>query len=283
MTRLKSVCEALEPVKAPCFSIITCTLNSAKYLAETIRSVECQQFDDYEHIFIDAFSSDETVLIINSYKLRHPEKVKLYQIPPKGISNAMNYGIDVARGDVLVHLHGDDYMGSTNVLGSVLQHLSTSDASIVIGNCRLVREFGSTYTWTPKPINFAILRGFFLSLMFYSNLVPHPATYLKRDVFHRHGKFDERYKVVMDYEFWLRVMCCEKFLIVKDVLAVYRFHSDTVSSQQSKLGLVEIRQIKEKYKRRYLTAYMIYFCLLNPLLAMRRALRAMIQHERFNK
>gem|GEM_PF-1669444 len=54
-------------------SIITCTYNSEKYLAGCIQSLITQNLNvnDFEHIFVDAFSSDSTINIINEYKNNH--------------------------------------------------------------------------------------------------------------------------------------------------------------------------------------------------------------------
>ena len=46
------------------FTIITCTFNSEKYLEECIDTVRKQDFKNYEHIFVDAFSTDSTISMI---------------------------------------------------------------------------------------------------------------------------------------------------------------------------------------------------------------------------
>ena len=75
------------------FSIITCTYNSEKFLKKNIESVKKQNFKDFEHIFIDGFSQGGTINIIKNYQTEFPQRVKLFQVEPKGISHAMNEGI----------------------------------------------------------------------------------------------------------------------------------------------------------------------------------------------
>ncbi|MFM8316401.1 MAG: glycosyltransferase, partial [Deltaproteobacteria bacterium] len=134
-------------VKKPFFSIVTCTFNSEKYLRENIASVESQSYRNFEHIFIDAFSNDETTKIIEDYKKRLPNNVRLYRSPPKGISNAMNEGIDLAQGKVILHLHSDDRLDSDAVLSWVAEIYEKGDPSIVIGNCRLMGLEAERFTW----------------------------------------------------------------------------------------------------------------------------------------
>ena len=261
------------PSRCPFFSIITCTFNSAEYLQQTIESVEHQTFGSFEHIFIDAFSSDSTVSIIKAYQTRCPAKVIFHQLPAHGISNAMNVGIGLAHGEVILHLHGDDRLASETVLESVREQFAARRASIVVGNCMLTGRDPISYTWPRSGVKRVLLELFFRPFMFYSNLIPHPSTYVMKSVFQRHGCFDEQYKVVMDYDFWFRVMRHERIFVTDEVLSVYRFHPDTVSTTQMALGLAEIDRIRERYRREYVFAYSVFLIFLRPLLALRRLLK----------
>lgn len=261
------------------FTIITCTFNSAEYLQETIESVERQKFERFEHIFMDAFSSDSTIPIIKAYQARCPTRVVLHQLPAKGISNAMNAGIGLARGEVILHLHGDDRLASEAVLGIVRDWFAATGASIVVGNCLLTGREPASYTWPRSGLKHALLKLFLRSTMFYTNLIPHPSTYVMKSVFQRHGGFDERYKVVMDYDFWFRVLRHEKLVVTDEVLSVYRFHPDTVSTTQMALGLAEIDRIRDKYRGDYTFAYGVFVFFLRPLLVLRRLLKGRVPRQ----
>lgn len=276
---LISAAESLPVDGQPFFSLITCTLNSAKYLREAIDSVERQEFRSLEHIFIDGFSSDSTVQIITAYQTRYPSKVSFYQLPANGISNAMNAGIGLARGEVIFHLHGDDRLASESVLRTVRDHFVETKATIVVGNCLLTGRDPITYTWPHNRFKQLLLKKFLHAFMFYSNLIPHSATYVMKKVFQKHGGFDEQYKVVMDYDFWFRVLRHEKVFVTDEVLSVYRFHADTISTTQMALGLAEIDQIRNKYKGDYTFAYGVFVVFLRPLLALRRFLKARMSEQ----
>lgn len=257
----------------PFFSIVTCTFNSAEFLPETIASVEGQNFQAFEHIFIDAFSSDATVAIIDAYRARYPGRVLLKQLPANGISNAMNAGIALARGNVILHLHSDDQLASEQVLARVREDFAETQAAIVIGNCKLTGREPITYTWPQNPLKRGFLKTFFRAFMFYYNPIPHPSTYVMRRVFERHGYFDERYKVVMDYDFWFRVLRHEAVFLTDEVLSVYRFHPNTVSTTQMVQGLGEIDRIRECHRKDYPVAYGVFLIFLRPLLVLRRFLK----------
>jgi glycosyltransferase involved in cell wall biosynthesis len=260
--------------KTPFFTVVTCTFNSARYLEENIASVEGQTYRNFEHVFIDAFSSDETLRIIHDYKKRCPDIVKVFQFPPKGISNAMNEGINCATGKVIVHLHSDDRLDSETVLFRVAEIFNEKAPSILIGNCRLLGLDSERFTWAGGKFKFLWIKLLFKPLMFYSNLVPHPSTYVSRQVFDRNGKFLEKYRVVMDYEFWLRVFKTENWIITEHILSSYRFHDGTISNQQKELGVKELEAIRSIYKSQYKFAYGIFILLLKPILFSRRILKS---------
>src|SRR5690554_2050988 len=87
------------PIK---LSIITVNLNNAAGLSKTIESVASQTFTNYEHIIIDGGSTDGSVAIIKEYEQKYngvPGHLYWVSEPDKGIYNAMNKGIKVARSE----------------------------------------------------------------------------------------------------------------------------------------------------------------------------------------
>jgi len=89
----------------PKFSIITVTKNSQKYLKKNILSVQNQTFKSFEHIIVDGNSSDKTKSILRRYK----KKLKIITENDKGLYDAMNKGIKIAKGEIIGILNSDDY------------------------------------------------------------------------------------------------------------------------------------------------------------------------------
>ena len=89
------------------FTIITATFNSAKTIKNNIDSVSQQSFKNFEQIFIDGGSTDDTkkIIINNSKNLNYT----FYDLPVKGIYNAFNLGLKLANGKYLIYLNSDDY------------------------------------------------------------------------------------------------------------------------------------------------------------------------------
>lgn len=256
------------------FSIITCTFNSEKYLRECIESVENQDFKNFEHIFIDAFSTDHTLAIIKEYQSRFPNRVKMIQQEPRGISNAMNVGVKNAQGEIIVHLHSDDYFYNNKVLTIVDDKFKIKNPMVLVGNCLYKKDDGLHSIWPKNKIMFWFFCKFIGAYLFFRNGIPHPSTFIKKEVFERNGGFLENLKVVMDYELWFRLLKKEKFVFTNEYLSVYRAHGATVSETQAERGKKEISEIFKKYKKLYFLEFLIHMILIRPLFFIKRSIKS---------
>ena len=261
----------------PFFSIITCTYNPGACVSACIASVEDQGFRDYEHLFIDGFSTDSSPEIIGNYAARDPERVQVYRSPAQGVTRAMNEGIERARGEVILHLHGDDKLYDEGVLARVHALFIKHGPALVVGNCQLTGHATVSRTWPENRLARFVTRNWMPVMMFLTNPIAHPSTYVSKGVFERNGKFDEKYRVVMDYEFWFRILRREKIRTTDDLLSVYHFHADTISTRQMELGLKEIDEIRRKYRFSYPLSYLMSLFFLRPVLFVRRVFVSMLK------
>jgi glycosyltransferase involved in cell wall biosynthesis len=233
------------------FSIITCTYNSAEYVKENIESVKDQTYQDFEHIFIDGFSNDSTVKIIKEYKKDYPQKVKLFQFPPKGISNAMNIGIKKSSGKYLIHLHSDDCFYKKNVLKNVKKFLREKKypdwiygkASVINGRKEAIGVFPEKKItqFNKNPISNYILKFF--------NFVPHQAVFIKKNIFLKYGYFDESITSVMDIEYWLRIRKKTNWFFFNDIICYYTIRpgSQSCNTKNAKENKQNLEKIQKKY------------------------------------
>lgn len=185
------------------FSIVTCTYNSEKYLQENIDSAEAQACRDFEHIFIDGFSTDGTMAMIEKYRVKFPERVKIFQSEPKGISHAMNEGIKRSSGQYINHLHSDDSFYDNDVLKNVNDFIQKNDGpDWIFGKANVINTINGTSLIVPSGRIHKKIRFWLMLLM---NYVMHQTVFLKKEVFDKYGTFDENLRSNMDYDLWLRL------------------------------------------------------------------------------
>ena len=88
-------------------SIIIPVYNTEQYLKECIESILIQSYEDFEAIFIDDGSHDNSFAIINDY-VNRDERIKLYHQDNAGVSAARNRGLKYATGDYVAFIDSDD-------------------------------------------------------------------------------------------------------------------------------------------------------------------------------
>ena len=102
----------------PSISIVTAVYNGNNTIEETIRSVISQTYDNFEYIVIDGSSSDGTIEKLMQYD----DQIDYWiSEPDKGVYDALNKGIDLARGEWIYFLGADDVLVDSNVLKRIFE------------------------------------------------------------------------------------------------------------------------------------------------------------------
>lgn len=180
-------------------SVVTVCFNSAATIRSCIDSVLSQQGIDLDYVMIDGASKDGTADIVRSYGKRISTFVSE---PDKGIYNAMNKGLRLAKGDIVAILNSDDYYAGPAVLHDVAEAFRLNpEIDIVYGDLEYVDAVNTDHVvrrWISsafKPGSFS--RGWH---------PPHPSFFVRRAVYERLGLFNEEFRIAADYEFMLRVL-----------------------------------------------------------------------------
>src|SRR5690606_41497725 len=100
----------------PVLSIITVTFNCRDLLPRTLESVQEQSFPGIEHVVVDGASTDGTLDLIRAHADRLGSWVSE---PDKGIYDAMNKGLHMARGEYVLFLNAGDTFFSKDTVGEV--------------------------------------------------------------------------------------------------------------------------------------------------------------------
>lgn len=128
--------------KQPRVSILSPVWNEAEYIAEMITSVQSQDLGDWELLFVDDGSTDNTVGIIEEYASQDP-RIRLVSHGLKiGKVKAFNLGFYASQGDIIVLLAGDDRIprGSLGVRHQALASLPKDEPAVAYFKIRLFSE-----------------------------------------------------------------------------------------------------------------------------------------------
>lgn len=119
----------------PFISIVTVCFNAANVLEGTIKSVIAQTCQDIEYIVIDGASKDDTLNIIEEYS---PHISKWITETDKGIYDAMNKGIRLAKGKYIWFLNAGDHAFDDRVVERLKN--ATDHAEVLYGEVMIVDE-----------------------------------------------------------------------------------------------------------------------------------------------
>lgn len=167
----------------PPVSIVTATFNAEKDLARCIESVLEQTYAHCEFIIIDGGSTDATLDIIRSLE----ERIDCWiSEPDRGVYDALNKGIDLARGDWIYFLGADDRLADKDVLSRVFSE--PPDSRLLYGDVR----WGATGR---------LYDGAFTPTKLFRANICQQAVFYHRELFETLGGFDLGYPLWADWVF----------------------------------------------------------------------------------
>lgn len=171
-------------METPKISIIIPVLNNLFGLQKTIESIQNQLFKNYEVWIIDGDSSNETLEYLS--KLETPF---FYQSEKdKGIYDAMNKGISLAKGEWFYFLGSGDCLNNETVLKEVSNALNPK-IQLLYGNVRYENSFFNSK---------------FTSLLWIKNSLHHQAVFYHRNLF-ENREYDINFKILGDYDLNLKL------------------------------------------------------------------------------
>ena len=174
----------------PLVSVITVVFNGAKHLEETIAAIASQTYLNIEHIVIDGGSTDGTVDILRQYD----DRIGYWMSEPDaGLYDAMNKGVALVEDpeSYILFANADDSLYSPDAISRAM--LLGQDADLVYG--KMVLSDDEISGIMGREVELADLAR---------QTLCHPATFVRKKVFDRVGKFDTTYKIAADYDHIVR-------------------------------------------------------------------------------
>ena len=219
----------------PLVSVVIPCYNSARYLAETLDSVQAQTYSRVEIIIVDDGSTDETANIARSYPVTY-----LYQ-KNRGISAARNAGIVHSKGKYIQLLDHDDRLLPEAVATGVRLLEANPDCSIAVGEHFYIGTEGAKLGQSHKC---AAGRDHY-SMLLEHNFIETPCSALhRRSGFTVSGLFDETVLGAEDYELYLRTARSSSFIGHDTPVSEYRLHDSNTSRNAEMMMLVSHRVLQ---------------------------------------
>ncbi len=199
----------VNPIKNPKISVIIPTLNEEKYIEKTLLSIKAQTIQlPYEIIVSDGKSKDNTVKIAKKYAN------KIVICNKKGIAVGRNLGAKYAEGEILVFLDADTLL-LPNTLEEVYKEIKKKNVALV--SCPVAPSsyspsiyflywFYNQFSKNSIKVGKPQVAGMFMAT--------------KKSIFNAVNGFNEKLRIIEDYDFSERVAKFGEIKIVESTFVL---------------------------------------------------------------
>lgn len=217
----------------PKVSIIMNCFNCGKYLREALDSAFSQTYRDFEVIFWDNLSHDDSVAIAKRYPVKFFSNPHLLSL---GVSR--NLAIEQASGKYIAFLDCDDVWLPTKLEKQVTLLESNTELALVYSDCYHINAEGivqQTSFATSRP-----QKGKVFDALFADNFIPMVTAVARKGMMFL---FNPRYSLAEEYDIWLKMANLHPFDYVNEPLAKYRTYPENASSTRCEQMVAEQHEI----------------------------------------
>jgi glycosyltransferase involved in cell wall biosynthesis len=226
----------------PLVSIVVNCYNGEKYLRQSIESVLDQSYQNFELIFWDNKSTDQSKNIIQSYQ---DKRIRyFYSKNHTTLYQARNLALKECKGDFLCFLDVDDYF-FINKIAQQLLYFNDQKVGVVYSNYyRYYENINKKKLLTKKILPSGNLTQYILEesqISFMTVMIR------KKSLDSLEFNFDQKYSIIGDYDLLYRLSFNWNFCYINEPLAVYRIHNNNFS----KNFILFIDELKDWYNKNY--------------------------------
>lgn len=239
-------------IKKPRVSIITCVHNSDEHIEGFLCDIVRQTiFDQCELIIINANSSGNEELIIQSYCQKYPNIRYEKLLVNPGLYGVLNYALKKTHANLITHAYVEDRRNPESLEKHAIALENDITVDVVYSNVYLAYVPNETFEnnncyWVMSPQEFAPERMYLC--------LPGPQPMWRASLHTRYGFFDEEFMYAGDFEFWNRI--ASKGSIFKKISFIsglfYQYqesedHHEEMQHNKASIRAQENDRIAQKY------------------------------------
>ena len=217
-------------------SIILNCYNGEKYLEDALKTVINQSYDNWELIFWDNRSTDNSKKIFDSFK---SEKFRyFYSNKHTPLYEARNLALKECRGKYIAFIDSDDYW-ETNKLEKQISLFENKRVGVVYGNLWIYNEKLKKKKLFSKNL---LLKGKVFDKIFSDYKIGVITSVLKKETLIQNNiKFESIYNHIGDFDLFIKLsMICE-FDAIQEPVATYRVHGENLSLKNREKEIIEMK------------------------------------------
>lgn len=215
--------------RTPQVSLLVPVYNGARYLKPTVESLLGQDFEDFELIFVDDGSTDDSLKLLKSF--RDPRIRIIAHESNRGVSEARNTLLDAAKGELWAFSAQDD-VSRADRLTTQIAHLEAHPEVKFIGTAVEFIDAESAYMdKTVMPLTVAAMRWFAL----FEAPCRHSTLMVRADWARELGlRYESPRRMNSDFYFVLQLLHAGDGYNLPETLVQYRLHGHNASRVRRK-------------------------------------------------
>jgi glycosyltransferase involved in cell wall biosynthesis len=201
-------------------SVIVNYHNGEKYLEKCLKSIIDQDYKNKEIILWDNASTDNSKKVIekfNKYKIKYFKSLK-----KENLYKARNRAIEKTSGDLIAFLDCDDWW-EKNYLSSRSKYFNDKKFDFYYSNTNFYYEKTKKKKLYKK---YKLPDGKIFTNLVNDYFVIISGTIFKKNLFDKFGKFNEKYNIIGDYDFIMKISRFCNAHVVNSPLLNYRIHEN---------------------------------------------------------
>ena len=224
-------------------SVIMNCYNGETYLYDAVKSILSQTFKNFEVIFWDNQSSDNSAFIYKGFK---DKRLKYYYAKKHtSLYQARNLAIKKAKGKLIAFLDTDDTW-LKDKLSSQIEKFKNKKVNVVYSNYYILNQVTGLKTIAyknilPEGIIYKeLLKNYFLGI---GTVIIKKEIFTKRKFF-----FNGRFNIIGDFENFIRISKNNYFSCIQHPMSIYRIHNKSFSNINYKMHIDELKfWVKKNY------------------------------------
>ena len=210
-------------------SIIMNCHNGDKYLREAINSIFKQTYKNWELIFFDNASKDNSAKIIKSFK---DKRIKYHYSKYMNLGRARKKALNLCKGEFISFLDCDDYWSPKKLELQIKELKNNPDVGVSFSNSYFFKNNKKKLLYENPPLDGYIFKSLLKRYYISFDTVIIKKKYLEK----LNQKFDQKFNIIHDLDLLIRLSMITKFRYLNKKLSWWRIHENSFS--QNKISIV---------------------------------------------
>jgi glycosyltransferase involved in cell wall biosynthesis len=227
----------------PLVSVIMNCYNGETYLAEAVKSILLQTYKNFEVIFWDNHSHDNSACIYKSFK---DKRLKYYYAKKHtSLYQARNLALKKSKGKFIAFLDTDD-IWFKDKLSSQIKKIKNKKTALVYSNYYILNQVTGLKKIAYKDI---LPEGIIYKNLLKNYFLGIGTVLIKKDIFLKNKDFfNTRFNIIGDFDFFTRRSKNDYFACIQRPLSIYRIHKESFSNKNYQMYIKELKFWLKKEK-----------------------------------